>query len=418
MKVVYFNYLANAVGPLIRTLELAKSTADNGVTVSLYFMNKTFNPPDFIYERIRSYQSDSLQIHYPARHEARLASPSISASGQVKAPGEPRIRLRGLLKQAVLSLLHIPDELRIIRREQPDAVIARPDHAFSFCFSTRLAGVPLVLDTDGPAEELALYWGISSHWPVKLDTFRAMASHSVLVISRVCVELWHDKISDRKRFFIVPNGTHKDEFSPQPAARRNALRQSLGLQDCRVLGYSGNQRVWHGLPNLLRSALPLLVRDANLKILIIGCGLNDCLMTQCGIPEKVFRHQIVFTGRLSYWDMAAHIDLADIMVMPYDILPLFYFSPMRMFEAMSLGKSLITSDQAQMHDLLDARASVRFFDPAAPQGLHDALATSIYDDVFIAAGMKNRDFLIAEHTWHVRGATVKEAIEYAVAQYR
>lgn len=410
MKIVYFNYLANAIGPLIRTLELAKACAENGVSVSLYFMNKGFNPPAFVYERIRAYQSESLHIYYPAP----LAPVSANAGEQTRAPGEPRIRLRGLLKQSALSLLNIPEELRIIRRERPDAVMARPDHAFSFCFSTRLAGVPLVLDTDGPVEELDLYWGISSRWLSKLDAFRARVSRSVLVVSRVCEELWHDKIADRARFFIVPNGTHKDEFAPQPEAKREALRHALGLQGCRVIGYSGNQRVWHGLPNLLRSALPLLARDEQLRILIIGCGFNEPLMTQCGIPEPIFRRQVVFTGRLSYWDMAAHIDLADIMVMPYDRLPLFYFSPMRMFEAMSLGKSLITSKQGQMSDLLDARASVRFFDPALPQGLHDVLAGAIYDADFVAAGMKNREYLIAEHTWQARGATVKQAIAHAM----
>jgi glycosyltransferase involved in cell wall biosynthesis len=417
MKIVYFNYLADAIGPLIRTLELAKSCSDNGVTVSLYFMNKGFNPPEFVYERIRSYQSERLTIHYNNRNEKQLIAEAESNGVQAKSPGEPRIRLRGLLKQSALSLLYIPAEIKIIRREKADAVMARPDHAFSFCFSSRLAGVPLVLDTDGPVEELDLYWGISSRGLSKLDTFRARSSSAVSVVSNVCEELWHNKISDRKRFFIVPNGTHQEEFLPQPVEKREELATSLSLQECRVIGYSGNQRVWHGLPNLLRSALPLLKNDKKLKILIIGCGFNEDLMEECGIPESIFRHQVVFTGRLSYWDMAAHIDLADIMVMPYDKLPLFYFSPMRMFEAMSLGKSLITSDQGQMHDLLDERSSVRFFDPADTNDLHRVIKTSIYDDDFIQSGLRNREYLIAEHTWRARGAQIKEAITYAVANY-
>lgn len=417
MKIVYFNYLADAIGPLIRTLELAKACSDNGITVSLYFMNEEFRPPEFVYQRIHSYQSEKLSIHYDNRHEKSLVIPIDSNNDQAKAPGEPRIRLRGLLKQSALSLLYIPAELRIIRLEKPDAVMARPDHAFSFCFSSRLAGVPLVLDTDGPVEELDLYWGISSRGLSQLDTFRAKSSSAVSVVSNVCEKLWHDKISDRKRFFIVPNGTHQEEFLPQPEDKRLALAKSLGLQGCRVIGYSGNQRIWHGLPNLLRSALPLLENDQALKILIIGCGFNEDLMGECGIPESIFRNQVVFTGRLSYWDMAAHIDLADIMVMPYDTLPLFYFSPMRMFEAMSLGKSLITSNQGQMHDLLDERSSVRFFDPENPSDLHRVINMSVYDDNFVKAGLRNREYLIAEHTWRARGAKIKEAITYAVANY-
>ncbi len=414
MKIVYFNYLANAIGPIIRTLELAKGCADNGVQVSLYFMHEGFNPPEFVYERIHAYQSSKLHIHYNDAHERHIKE-EIKETVNSAAAGEPKMRLRGLLKQALFSLKYIKKELRILKKEQPDAMMARPDHAFSFCFSRYFSGVPLILDTDGPIEELDLYWGISSKGLMRLDSWRAKVSDAVLVVSQVCEALWHKKIADRGKFFIVPNGTHKEEFSPQLESVRKVLQKKLGLQGCRVIGFSGNQRVWHGLPSLLNSSLPLLEKDSNLKVLIIGCGFNNKLMQDCQIPESIFYKQIVFTGRLSYWDMAKHIDLASLMVMPYDTLELFYFSPMRMFEAMSLGKSIITSKQGQMLDLLDERASVRFFIPEEKDALYHILSTSIYDDDFIAQGSKNRDYLIAGHTWTHRGAQVKEAVKYAIS---
>ena len=415
MKIVYFNYVDNAIGPLIRTLELAKACADNGIEVALYCMSRGFKPPAFVFERIRAYQSDKLRIHYSTRFESAVMQAQAKPAAPKQAPGEPRARTLGLLKQTAASLRHVRAEVEIIRREKPDAVMARPDLAFSFCLSTRWTGVPLVLDTDGPVEELALYWGVPSKLFPVFDTWRARAADSILVISRVCQELLRAKLPADTRFFVVPNGTHAQEFAPQPAARRQALQQTLGLTEGRVVGYSGNQRVWHGLPHLLRSCRPLLQADPALKVLVIGCGFNPGLQQQCAIPEEVFRKQIVFTGPLSYWDMAAHIDLADLMVMPYAQLPLFYFSPMRMFEAMSLGKSLITSRQGQMQDLLDGRAAVRFFDTAREEGLHEVLAASIYDEAFIAEGRRNRDYLVSEHTWHARGATIRQALAQAVA---
>ncbi len=415
MKIVYFNYLANAIGPIIRTLELAKGCSDNGVTVALYFMHEGFNPPAFVYERIHAYQSERLCIYYNDTCERHLSATECKVDN--KAPGEPVIRLRGLLKQSLFSLKYIKKEHSILKKEQPDAIMARPDHAFSFCFSRLSSKLPLILDTDGPVEELDLYWGISSRGLKWLDTYRAKVSDAVLVVSRVCDELWQKKIKDREKFFIVPNGTHKNEFCPQPESVRERLRNQLGLQGCRVIGFSGNQRIWHGLPSLLQSVQPLLERDKALKVLIIGCGVNEALMQHCRLSESIFRKQIVFTGRLSYWDMATHIDLASLMVMPYETLTLFYFSPMRMFEAMSLGKSIITSKQGQMLDLLDKRASVRFFEPEEKGSLYQVLKESIYDDSFIEQGKKNRDYLMAEHTWCHRGAQVKEAIQYAISHH-
>lgn len=421
MKIVYFNYLDNAIGPLIRTLELAKACADNGMEVALYCMSRHFKPPAFVFERIRAYQSDKLRIHYATRFESAVVQQAQEASAAAaprQAPGEPRSRSLGLLKQSLLSLRHVREELAILRAEKPDAVVARPDHALSFCLSARWAGVPLVLDTDGPVEELALYWGIRSRIFPWMDTLRARCADSVLVISRVCEELLRAKLPANRRFYIVPNGTHAQEFAPSTAQRRQALRQQLGLRTGRVIGYSGNQRVWHGLPHLLRASRPLLMADPTLSLLIIGCGFNPALQQECDIPPEVFRQQVIFTGPLSYWDMAAHIDLADLMVMPYARLPLFYFSPMRMFEALSLGKSLITSCQGQMQDLLDAsQTSVRFFDTQREDSLREVLAASIADDDFIDAGQRNRAFLLREHTWQARGATVRQAVEDAIRRH-
>jgi glycosyltransferase involved in cell wall biosynthesis len=414
MKIVYFNYLRDAIGPIIRTLELAKGCSESGVDVVVYFLHADFSPPEFVYDRIRSYQGKNLRIEFRDATGRTPAATAIAENAKLNSsPGEPRMRLLGLAKQALLSLLHVREEIRILRKERPDAVVARPDHSFSFCFSTRFLKIPYVLEADGPIEELDLYWGISSKWFKPLDTFRAERARSVSVISRVCADLMTSKISNPEKIFIVPNGTHINEFAPSSPEIRQTLRERLGLAGCRVIGYSGNQRVWHGLPNLLRAALPLLLQDSRMKILIIGCGFDPSLMEKCGIPQDVFSEQIVFTGRLSYWDMASHIDLADLMVMPYEEIPLFYFSPMRMFEAMSVGKSLITSRQGQMSDLLDSRASVRFFDPADPKSLGDVLADAIRDDAFIGDGTKNRLYLERQHTWTIRGQTLRAAIEYA-----
>jgi len=391
MKIVYFNYIADAVGPMIRTLELAKATSDNGVEVALYFMHKGFRPPAFVYERIHEYQSENLKIHFSDRFESTQKE-SEEKTKNVQAAGEPRIRLRGLIKQIVLSLRTIPDELKIIRAEKPDAVMARPDHAFSFCVSSIIKRKPLILEADGPIEELALYWGISSKLLVKLDTLRVKLSSSVLVISGVCRDLLISKSIPEEKIYMVPNGTHPEEFAPNDS-NRESLLNSLKLNDCRVIGYSGNQRVWHGLPDLLKSSM------------------DSQLMEDCQIPQDIFENQIVFTGRLSYWDMAKHIDLCNIMVMPYQRLPLFYFSPMRMFEAMSLGKAIIASEQGQMLDILSSQKnSVRFFDPDKPDDLNKVLNASAYDEKFINAGDDNRNFLIESHTWFQRGTTIKNAL--------
>ena len=110
-------------------------------------MSRGFKPPAFVFERIRAYQSDKLRIHYSTRFESAVMQAQAKPAAPKQAPGEPRARTLGLLKQTAASLRHVRAEVEIIRREKPDAVMARPDLAFSFCLSTRWTGVPLVLSS-------------------------------------------------------------------------------------------------------------------------------------------------------------------------------------------------------------------------------------------------------------------------------
>ena len=415
MKIVYFNYISHAIGPLIRTLELAKACSENNIQVSLYFMRRSFKPGDFILKRIEAYQSPNLSIHYLDLIIDIPKETIPDSSVQVNiTPKAPRMTTLGLFKQALSSLRYIPAELKIISEEKPDVLLARPDEVFSFCFSSRISGKPLLLETDGPVEELDLFWGVSSR-PFKLiDLWRAKSANAVLCISRVCVDLWKAKNIPDAKLFVIANGANPDEFAPQTEDSKQTLRSQYHLMGSRVIGYSGNQRVWHGLANLFEAVLPLLQTDKNLKLLIIGCGKNLKLLEDCQVPSNIVDQQIIFTGHLSYLDMAKHIDLADVMVMPYEILPLFYFSPMRMFEAMSLGKTLITSKQGQMEDFLDDRSSVLFFDPNRKNDLREKINTVLNNAELISSGIRNRDYLLASHTWNQRGREISQAIDYVL----
>ena len=65
------------------------------------------------------------------------------------------------------------------------------------------------------------------------------------------------------------------------------------------------------------------------------------------VPEAIRKERLVFTGPLPYARMGEHIDMADAMVIPYPHSDFFYFSPMKLFEAMCLGKLIVAPHQRQ-----------------------------------------------------------------------
>lgn len=412
MKILYLNYMNSSLATMIRSLELAKAVAGRGHKVTFVFMHKRFNPPPFLFERIRFLETETLMIrHVPRPAIGRAPRPGNTPAGKVT---ECKPSVAGLLRQSLGSFRYVPKELELLREIRPDVVVARPDHVLSFVVSLRLFGIPLVLETDGPVEELDYYWGISSRWMIPIDTVRARGAGAILYISEVCRALWEKKGFPSDRLFCCPNGADPDMFRPGSPEQRVAARGRLAIKDSVVIGFSGNQRQWHGLAHLFRAAVPLLRENPRVKILIIGMIEDWNVLGLENIPRDLVGRQIVFTGPVPFTEMPDRIDLADLMVMPYPQLDLFHFSPMKMFEALSMGKILVAPRQGQISDFLATLDSACLYDPRNPEALSAALRRAIGLVENGSDGSAGRDLLIREHSWSLRGQAVEEACLHAI----
>lgn len=398
---------------MIRSLELAKGTSEHGHRVTLCFMHPAFHPPSFFVELMRRYESQNLSIRSVRQLASSEHAPAQERPGRIT---EIRPRLRGLIKQILGSFWYLPYELKLFKEIGPDVVVARPDHILSFVLSCRLRGIPLVLDTDGPVEELDYYWGVSSKWLRPIDTWRARRAQAILYISDLCGAIWRGKAIPEDRLFLCPNGADPNVFKPLPPEAREEARRKWGLSGSIVIGFSGNQRKYHGVGNLLQAAIPLLREDPALKILVIGLIQDRAALGLENIPHELLGERIVFTGSVNYADMPASIDLVDIVVMPYPQLELFHFSPMKMFEALAMGKIIVASRQGQIADFLSILDSAFLYDPDRPEALTKAIQRGITFFQSKAGDMNGRKMLIQKHTWLHRGEVVITACFGALRQ--
>ena len=413
MKILYLNYMGTALPTLIRSFELARATSSLGHEVTLCFMSRHFRPPAFFLDLLRSSESPRFRILHSAPDTPANPPASFGPGATSVRAGPGRPTLKGLAKQIAGSLLHLPMESRLIAEIRPDVIVARPDHIISIPITARRYGVPLVLETDGPVEELDHYWGISSRWVRPLDTARARRAQALLVISRVCEELWLRKGIPASRLFLCPNGADPEVFRPSPPAERQDTRRRLGLDGSLVIGFSGNQRRWHGVDRLLRAAVPLLREQPALKLLIIGALQEASLLELDHVPSALREGRIVRSGAVPYSEMPRLIDAADLMVLPYPDLPLFHFSPMKMFEALAMAKPLVASRQGQIADVLADLESCYLFDPDTPEALEHSLRRAVADVSAGRGGDAGRRLLERAHTWAHRGGVIAEACSFA-----
>lgn len=416
MKILYFNYQTTSFASIVRSLEYAKAAADHGHQVALVYLHPHFRPPETFYDLIAAYAGSNLRVYHPPRAAGSKAADLKRAIGKV-VDGKPT--LKGLYRQMAASLRYVGPEMEWVKRFGPDVILARPDQIMSFLVTSRLRGLPLVLECDGPVEELDRYWGLPSRWVAPLDTWRAHRAASLLYISGPCRELWLRKRIPPEKLFYTPNAAHPDRFKPLVPAARRELRRKFGLEGRKVIGFSGNLRSWHGVDQLLDAAGPMLLRDPDVRILFIGAVDDPAVLARHGLPAHVRERSLVFTGPLPYAAMGDHIDLADCIALPYPSTDLFYFSPMKLFEAMSLGKIIVAPRMGQIGEMLDGLRSPVLYDPdetgALGRGLAEALARVGRIPEGAVAGADARSRIEAEHTWAHRGRVVVEACEYALA---
>ena len=424
VRILYLTYMTAGVGQTLRSLECAKAASDLGHEVTLIFMNRYFRAPGFCYDMMENYRSDRFQAIYPPRpeHSDSVPEPAKRRKAAIGRIVEAKPTIRGLYRQIAGSLRFVPRELAAVDRFKPDVLVVRPDQVLSFMVTSKLRKVPLVMETDGPVEELDSRWGLDSRWVRPLDTWRARRAGALLYISTLCGELWLRKKIQVEKLFHAPNGVDPRVFKPSDPGKRLALRAQYGLADSKVIGFSGNMREWHGIDQLIAAALPLLRRDPLIKLLFIGAVDDPGVIARLEVPEEIRKRQFVFTGILPYLSMGEHIDIADCMALPFPHSDFFFPSAMKLFEAMSVGKVIVAPRMGQIEELLSGLDSPFLYDPREPgelsRCLEAALERASNASGEIAPGSDARARIESGHTWAHRGGAVVQACEFAISRFR
>jgi glycosyltransferase involved in cell wall biosynthesis len=413
MRILYLNHSKAELATFIRSLELARALTDHGHSVTLCYCHRKLVAEAWFFAMLESLRSPELDIRWPAG-----VTPT-SASERAARVDSAAPRASALVRRLIGSLRDVPSELRLIRETRPDVIVVRSSLSTAWVVAAALARVPVVLSTDGPIEELPHYWGVDSKLLRTIDRWRAHRARALLYISQVCGELWRGKGIVPERLFEVPNGADPAVFAPCPTERATR-RRKLGIpEDAMVIGFSGNQRAWHGVGELLQAAAPVLEATPELHVVVVGLVYDAAALQLERVPPAMLEERVTFTGAWPYPEMPQALDLMDIVALPYPEQALFHFSPMKMFEALAMGKVLVASAQGQVAELLSPLASAFLFDPSAAAGLGAALeqaVTALRADPDL--GARSRAVAVAAHTWAARGAVVSHACAVASGQGR
>lgn len=251
---------------------------------------------------------------------------------------------------------------RAHRRFRPDLIYERYNLYFlAGTLVSRRTGTPLFLEVNAPlADERGRHGGLGLSWPARrLEQFVWRSADRVLAVSAVLKGMIAAAGVPTHRIEVIPNGIDPSRFTRLPPRPE--------MPDPVVLGFVGFVRDWHGLDTVVAGMAS--DQTARLELVIVGDGpAIPALRAQAeasGIADRVR-----FAGLVAHETIPAVIATFDIALVPRVVA---YASPLKLFEYMAAEKAIVAPDQANIREVLVNGETALLFDPAAPDGMWQAI---------------------------------------------
>ncbi len=212
-----------------------------------------------------------------------------------------------------------------------------------------------------------------------------------------------------ERITVLPNGVDPKRFVS--ASDGNRIREKFGLTGKRTIGFVGSLKSWHGTDMLCKAFYETRKQTANAHLLIVGDGPERNTLENY-VSKYDLQKAVTFTGKIPYPEIPEYIAAMDITVAPYIPNDNFYFSPIKIFEYMAMGKPVVAGRIGQVEDLLIEGKNGLMFPPGDTLALTNILVKLVNDpDSCKEMGGHGKNWVLAERTWDRNGAEVLESLK-------
>ncbi|MDZ7342952.1 MAG: glycosyltransferase family 4 protein, partial [candidate division KSB1 bacterium] len=210
------------------------------------------------------------------------------------------------------------------------------------------------------------------------------------------------------RIHVVPNAVDPQRFAT--AKNGEAVRRHYQLQGKCVVGFVGSLKPWHGTEILLTAVRALHEQATHTHLLIVGDGPGRADLEMLAQAQGV-NGAVTFTGNVPYDDIPNYIAAMDITVAPYKPQENFYYSPIKIFEYMIMGKPVVAGKIGQVEEvIIDGETGV-LFEPGNIEQLTAVLAKLAVDAPLCRRiGEQAKAWVQQERTWDNNARQVMEIV--------
>jgi glycosyltransferase involved in cell wall biosynthesis len=292
---------------------------------------------------------------------ARGASVLLLAQ-RVEGPAPPGVRLVHLdpgpvPKGAQGELARVAAAEGFIRRAEPVLEVFRPDAVIErlSLFSggcrqlTARLGATRLVEVNAPVSaERARHFGLQHRDLACTLEHQALDRCHAVVVSDALVGWARSR--GAAKVTVVANGVDPVRYRPLEA-ERETVRASLDLDDRELIGFVGSLKPWHGVPVLFDAVERLAPERPRLSLLVVGDGPARESLEQRA-RSGALAGRIVLTGGVANADVPRYLSALDVAAAPFLPSDDFYFSPLKVVEAMAAGLPVVASRLAPIEAML------------------------------------------------------------------
>lgn len=308
------------------------------------------------------------------------------------------IELAVAVREYGRSLYDYKNALRVALNCQADIVLARLQGMdWTPLWLARRLKIPVVLEANTPiAYEVAMLHGSRSlRFYERSEQKNWQESSGIIVVSQVLKDHLVSRGVPPKKMWVNPNGVDGSLFSPVVSGER--IVQRYGLKPRCTIGFVGSLQRWHGVHLLVQAFAELASQFPDATLLVVGEG-KERQNLQRRVLRIGLQHRIHFAGQVDYSSVPDFIAAMDICVAPYPKLPLFYFSPIKVFEYMAMAKPVVASRQGQLTELVSHCG--RLFEPGNVEQMLENIAYLLtHPDEARDMGIQAREKVLSKFTW-------------------
>jgi glycosyltransferase involved in cell wall biosynthesis len=260
----------------------------------------------------------------------------------------------------------------------------------------RAHGVPGVLEVNAPlVDEQARHRALVDRAGAARAAARAFAAASAIVaVSRPVADWVAERCPDGdRRVHVVPNGA-----DPGRALRVADPAHPPATRPC-TIGFVGTLKPWHGVAGLVDAFDRLHARRGDARLLIVGDGPEGPDLRR-DVELRGCAERVWFTGAVTPASVPPLLAEMDVAVAPYPAIEPFYFSPLKVLEAMAAGLPVVASDVGDLGELVGDGVTGLLVPPGDASALAAALDRLAADPAERRRmGEAGRARVLAAHTW-------------------